>query len=228
MKSIGILSTFACAAVLTVACAGDTRNDSAIGDTDETSAVGTSGDVDEARAGGGDRGFVTEMLRGGEAEVQLGKLASDRAQHADVKQFGQMMVQDHTKAGEQLKQVAAQYNIQPETTALTDDQRDLMQKLSQLRGAEFDREYMSAMVEKHEDTVDTLQSRVDERNRTGVLTGQAERNTNVQPEDSDNPVEAGLNRWAADTLPVVQKHLEQAKNIHEKLEDADRNTTARR
>lgn len=224
MKPIGILS-FACAAALTVACGGDTRtaDTDPIGDND--AAVGTTG---EARVGGDHRDFVTKMLQDGSAEVQLGTMASERGASAEVKQFGQMMVEDHTKAGEQLKQIAASHSIQPESTALDDDHRELMDKLSQLRGAEFDREYIDAMVEAHEDVVDELESRVDERDRAGAAARSTAGETAVVAEDADNPVEAALNAWAADTLPVVQRHLERARALDEKLEGANRNTTASR
>ena len=243
MKPMRILSTLACAAVLTVACGGDTRDEIGTAD-DSTSAVGTSGDVDAAGPSGSDREFVTEMLRDGSAEVQLGNLASERAQSPDVKQFGQMMVKDHTKAGEQLKQIAAQYNIQPETTALDDDHQDLMERLSKLRGAEFDREYMSAMVDGHEDVLDALESRADRAQGTSGVgapgaadrstSDQAGRNTTGQADRGatstfgSGQADSGINRWAADTLPVVRGHLERARSIEQKLEASNRSDTSRR
>ena len=233
MKPFGFLS-FVCAAALTVACAGDTRNDTAT-TVDDTSTVGTSG---EASISGGDRDFVTEMLQDGTAEVQLGTMASERGSSAAVKQFGQQMVQDHTKAGEQLKQIASRYGIQPDTTALSDDHRDLMDRLSKLQGAEFDREYINAMVDGHEDVLDKLESRVDEDRNIGTTgqsgtsartgTSESEPSTSIRPESSDNQIEASLNSWAADTLPVVQKHLEQAKSIDQTLESGNRGASSRR
>ena len=221
MKQLGILS-LACATALTLACS-DARRD-ANTSADNPSAVGTSGDAD--RVSGGDRDFVAEMLKDGTAEVQLGTLASERGASADVKQFAQMMVQDHTKAGEQLKQIASRYSIDTGSTALDDKHRDLVDKLSKLRGAEFDKEYINAMVDGHQDVIDRLQSRVDERDRSATATGKTERNTNVKPEAADNQIEASLNQWAADSLPVVQKHLDRAKAIDDKLDN--RNSTARR
>lgn len=79
--------------------------------------------------------------------------------------------------------------------------------MSNLRGAEFDREYMSAMVDGHEDVLDRLQTRASE-DRFGDDKG------TVSPERSDNPVEASINQWAAAALPTVRRHLDEAKRIH--------------
>ena len=203
------------AAALTLACGRDARNDTT-NPADNEAAIGTSG---VARGiSDGDRDFVADLLEVGTAEVQLGTMASERGASADVKQFGQMMVQDHTRAGEELKQIAARYQIPRQGAALDEKHRDLIDRLSRLRGPEFDREYMDAMVQGHQDVIDRLQSRVDERDRLAVATGQAERNTNVKPEDADNRVEASLNEWAAETLPVAKEHLDRAKAIDEKLD----------
>jgi predicted outer membrane protein len=97
------------------------------------------------------------MAIAGMAEVQLGKLASDRAADADVKAFGQMMVTDHTKASGELLQLASGAGVQP-PKQLDAKHQQLVDKLSKLRGAEFDREYVSAMVMGHEEVVAMLRS----------------------------------------------------------------------
>ena len=220
MKRPGLLS-IACAAALTVACSrGDVRSDDPTATSGNDSVIGTSGETDR----GGDSRFVHDLIEAGTAEIQLGKLATERAASADVKQFGQMMVEGHSKSGEALKQIATRFSI-PADVALDEKNRELIDKLSKLRGAEFDREYIDAMVDGHEAVVDKLQSRVDEKNRIAVATGQEPKDTNVKPEAADNQVEASLNTWAADTLPVAKQHLERAKAIDDKL-DAGRNTTA--
>jgi putative membrane protein len=222
MKPIGLMS-LAFAVALTVGCGrGDVQKDSTtIGDNSNAAAVGTSGEADR-----GTKQFVQDLTEAGTAEVQLGQLATQRATAPDVKQFGQMMIQDHTKAGEELKLIAMTYNIPPETT-LSEKHRELTDRLSKLRGAEFDREYINAMIDGHQEVIDKLQSRVDEKNRVGVATGQSAKDKNVKPEPADSHVDASLNQWAADTLPVAKQHLEKANSIKDKL-DAGKNTTARR
>jgi putative membrane protein len=189
-------------------------------DTDTTAATGTAGNGVSTS----DTNFVNEQLAGGMAEVQLAKLAKDHASSADVKQFAQMMIDDHTKAGDQLKQVASTYAI-PQNATVDQDHKDLMDKLSKLRGAEFDKEYMSAMVDDHEKDVRELRSRVDEdRSLKDRLTGRNPENpAATKPEQSNNQVEASVNQWAADTLPTIEHHLDRAKAINDSLN----NSTAR-
>src|SRR5215217_7508125 len=161
MKRFGVLS-LALATAVTVACNSNARTDTrADNDVARTETVGTAGEVDRGKVENGDRNFIQDQLADGDAEVQLGKMAAERGASADVKRFGQMMVQDHTKAGAELKQIASQFNVQVDPSKDADKHKDTMDKLSKLRGADFDREYMNAMVDNHQDAVNDLQSRVD-------------------------------------------------------------------
>lgn len=159
------------------------------------------------------REFINKMASSGMAEVQLGKLATERAEHADVKAFGQMMVKDHTQANNQLKQVASQLGVEL-PKALDPKHQQLHDRLSKLKGAEFDREYIQAMVEEHKRDASEL------RDRTRQM-------TSGKPADPSRPGAVGttgdptgeqaLTQWAGKTLPVIEKHLERAQDIHEKL-----------
>src|SRR5687767_2834302 len=104
------------------------------------------------------QGFINDMTIAGLAEVQLGQMASERASNADVKAFGQMMVKDHSQAGGELKQVASQLEIQP-PAQLDQKHKDLADKLSKLQGEAFDREYMTAMVQGHQEVLGKLRAR---------------------------------------------------------------------
>ncbi|MHC5828171.1 MAG: DUF4142 domain-containing protein, partial [Nostoc sp.] len=92
-----------------------------------------------------DKQFIKEAAQGGLAEVQLGQLASKRAVSRVVKEFGQHMVQDHTPVNNKLKQLATQKGVTLPTTIGTQNQQ-VKQRLSQLSGAKFDREYMNQML----------------------------------------------------------------------------------
>ena len=198
MKRFAMLLVVSATAV-SFACNADNRTAS------NDSTVGTSGSAVSA----GDRAFVEDMTIGGMAEVELGRMAMERGASPEVKRFGDMMVKDHSKAGDELKQVAMQHSI-PMPAALDQKHQDLKTTLSNLRGAEFDREYMKAMVDGHEDVVDRLQTRASE-DRFGDDKGE------VKPERSDNPVEGALNQWAAKALPTVRHHLDEAKRINDGL-----------
>jgi putative membrane protein len=156
MKS-PVIFTLACAAALSLAC-NTPANDTVVNDPAVNDTVGTSGDL--LGLGGGDRDFVHDMMESGTAEVQLGNMARERGASADVKQFGETLVRDHTQANEQLKQIAMQHDLQPGEVTIDDEHRELIDRLSRLQGAEFDREFIAAMVDGHEDAIDKLQGRV--------------------------------------------------------------------
>ena len=214
MKANGLLA-LVCAVALTAAC---NNNRTANRDAGTT---GTAG----AGVSNGDKNFVSDQLADGMAEIELAKVARDHAASSDVKQFAQMMIDDHTKAGDQLKQIATS-NAIPVDTKIDDKHQNLMDKLSKLNGADFDKEYMSAMVDDHQDAVSDLRSRVDEnRSATDRLTGKNPENpAAVKPEQSDNRVTMSINEWAANTLPTVEQHLDRAKQIKDNVDHANGTT----
>ena len=214
MKSTALLS-LACAAALTIACGGDARNDSVVDDR-ETGITAADRGVDSD-----ERDFVEEIAIASAAEIELGKMAIEKASNPEVKKYGQMMVDDHTTAGAELQQLAQQYNITV-PAALDEKHRDLRDKLAQLSGREFDEAYIDAMVDSHENVVDKLQARVDDRDRNVAGTSGTTPGTTsgVQPEEADDHAEASLNLWAANTLPAVKAHLDHAKQLEDRIDDS--------
>lgn len=248
MKLTGF-GAVACAALVAVACGGDARDER---DNDADRTVGTSGVADDDSAVGGNAGigdatdeyqsrtvtgaqgansdarrFIEQAAMGGHAEVELGKLAAERAQSPDVKQFAEMMVRDHTKANEELKQAAARENVTLPAPKLDEKHQELMTKLRGLQGAEFDREYMRAMVDGHEDMKDLLDDRAD---RGGSATARNDRPGVTGTSGSTAAAADAVNQWASKTLPSVEQHLQRAEQISSKLQDGganQRGTTGR-
>jgi putative membrane protein len=176
---------------------------SAIGPIVMALAIATASVVTYAQAADS-KAFVNDLTIAGMAEVQLGKLAAERAANPDVKAFGQMMVKDHTQAGNELKPIAAQLNI-PQPTQLDQKHKDLADKLSKLQGAEFDREYINAMVMGHQEVAAKLRTRVEHK---------------AVPHEGAASAAAGeqkLTQWSAMALPTVQKHLERAQELQKKV-----------
>jgi putative membrane protein len=139
-----------------------------------------------------DRQFVVEALRGSLAEVELGKLAAEKASSDAVKQFGQRMVEDHGKAGEELKKIAQDKGIDP-PTRLDGKHQKLRDSLAKRSGADFDRAYAGEMVKDHRKDVKDFQR-------------QAER-----ARDPD------VKGFAAKTLPTLQDHLKDAESMQAKV-----------
>lgn len=118
-------------------------------------------------ASSSDKKFVRSALEGGNAEVKLGQLAAQKGSSEDVKQFGQKMVDDHTKLGDQMKQIAQQQGIQvPDGIPAKD--KALQMKLSGLSGDDFDKAYIKAMVQDHQKDLSEFKKEASSGNDTSI------------------------------------------------------------
>ncbi|MFN2578818.1 MAG: DUF4142 domain-containing protein, partial [Pyrinomonadaceae bacterium] len=84
--------------------------------------------------------FAANAAQGGMAEVELGRLATQRGGDASVREFGARMVADHSRANSELKSIATPKGIQLPAD-FSSEQKSEMDKLSKMSGAEFDQEY---------------------------------------------------------------------------------------
>jgi len=148
-----------------------------------------------------DTKFVHEAAVGGMAEVALGRLAAQKASSPDVKQFGQRMVDDHSKANDELKTYASQKGV---TLPADLDQahKATEARLSKLSGEAFDKAYMADMVKDHDKDVASF------------------KHASTTANDAD------LKAWASKTLPTLQEHQTMAKSINSKVGAAGANAGA--
>lgn len=118
-------------------------------------------------ASSSDKKFVRSALEGGNAEVKLGQLAAQKGSSDDVKQFGQKMVDDHTKLGDQMKQIAQQQGINiPDGVPAKD--KALEAKLNSLSGDAFDKAYIKAMVQDHQKDLSEFKKEASSGNDTSI------------------------------------------------------------
>jgi putative membrane protein len=187
---IAVLALAAAPALAQTSGAGNTngttqgRSGSTTGTQSGTHSGSQSGTEASARSSqqGADHQFVMEAARGGLAEVELGKLASEKAQSEQVKQFGQRMEKDHGKANDELKSLAQQKNITL-PTALDSKHKGTIDRLSKLSGAQFDRAYMQEMLQDHRKDVTDFRK------------------------ESQSGKDPDVKAWAAKTLPTLEEHL---------------------
>lgn len=132
--------------------------------------------------------FAKEAARGGQFEVNLGNVAQSNSKNAPVQQFGQHMVADHTKAGQDLQAIAARKGATLPAD-LTSHQQKEIDKLSKLTGPEFDKAYMAVMVRAH---------KMDEKLFTKA---------------SEDVQDGDLKAFAGNTLTIVQSHLKMAEDL---------------
>jgi putative membrane protein len=96
-----------------------------------------------------DRTFVRKAAQGGMAEVRLGELAANRGSSAYVREFGQRMVDDHSRTNDQLKEIASNKGISLPTD-MGEEHRAVLARLSRLHGAAFDAAYIRSMKADHQ------------------------------------------------------------------------------
>ena len=137
----------------------------------------------------GDKKFVEDAAAGGMAEVEMGKLAEQKATNPQVKQFGSRMVQDHGKANDELKSLASSKGVRVPAALPKSKQADV-DKMGKLAGADFDKAYMKHMVDDHKHDV----SMFEKQSKSG--------------QDSD------LKAWAAKTLPTLREHQQLAQTTN--------------
>ena len=132
--------------------------------------------------------FAVGAANGGMFEVELGKIAAEKATNKEVKDFGEMMVKDHTKANDELKSIAADKNITL-PASISDDMQKKIADINKESGKDFDKDYINMMVKDHKDDIDDFEK---------------------EAKDSTYPA---LQSFAVKTLPTLYKHLGAAKAI---------------
>ncbi len=136
--------------------------------------------------------FVMKAASGGMMEVELGKVAQDKAKSQRVKDFGSMLVTDHSKANDELKSIASSKSVTVPAAMMPAHQKHV-DMLKAKSGADFDKAYMNMMLDDHKKDIADFKKA------------------------SSNGTDSDIKNFAAKTLPVLQKHLDSAQAIHGKM-----------
>ncbi|MBV9696444.1 MAG: DUF4142 domain-containing protein [Gammaproteobacteria bacterium] len=135
-----------------------------------------------------DHTFMSRLAMGGNGEIEMGKLAQSKGNSQAVKDFGAMMVKDHTAGAEQLKALAATKNVHlPAGVGAAN--RTAKTKLDMLSGETFDKSYIANQVKAHKDTLALLQKE--------ISSGQ----------------DADAKALAQKLLPTIQQHMEKINSL---------------
>lgn len=156
----------------------------------ERARFGSSSDVPTAIAEGPelDRLFVEQASQSGLAEVRLGRLAAEKASEQAIKEFGQMMVSDHSRANDKLKAIAERKGLSV-ATELGMEHAQAERRISALSGERFDRAYIQQMVADHKKAIDLFER---QESRGG---------------------DTELQAFAKESLPLLRTHLIRAENL---------------
>ena len=138
--------------------------------------------------------FVEKASNGGLLEVKLADAAQKRALSQQVKDLGKMIATEHKDANDKLKGAikALQLNA---PTDLSKDYKDKLENLQKKNGQEFDKDYVDFLVDNHKSDIDDFEK------------AQA------------NLPEGDLKMWVSNTLPVLRKHLAEAKYVQQQLKN---------
>jgi putative membrane protein len=130
--------------------------------------------------------FMTEVADGGMAEVRMGELGQQKGQSGDVKQFAQRLVADHSKANDELKQLASKKGV-TWPTQVSDKHQKTLDKLTST--SNFDKQFKEIAIKDHKKDIKEFEK--------------AEKKC----EDAD------LRSWITKTLPTLQEHLRMAEQL---------------
>lgn len=129
-----------------------------------------------------DQKFVMDAALGGMMEVELGRWAAQKGTTDGVKQFGQRMVDDHSKANAELMSLASRKGITLPTALDAKHQAEIT-KITRMTGADFDRAYIKMMLSDHKKDVSEFEKQ------------------------STKGADADIKAFAGTTLPTLQEHL---------------------
>ena len=135
--------------------------------------------------------FLNKAANSGLAEVQLAKLAQQKATIDAVKNFASMLERDHSAANEQVKTLAGQRNVSL-PTAPSDDKQKMYTDMEKMTGKAFDKEYISMMVKAHNDGITLFE------------------------DTRSNATDVDVKNFADKTLPTLRMHLDSAKAIQKR------------
>ena len=130
-----------------------------------------------------DEKFVKEAIKGNAKEVKLGQIAASKGSTAEVRKLGQTMVDDHTKAGNEIKSLAEKKGIKFEDPDMDKECKKCCDNLSKKAGKDFDKAYTEMMVKDHKKDISEFKK------------------------EKDNGKDSDIKSWATTTLPTLEHHL---------------------
>lgn len=197
-----IFSSFAVlATVVLLSCQGSSSDKT---NTDSTGAINNAPDTTTARTDQNannnatttvdenTRTWMDKAANAGNAEVEIGQLAQQKATNERVKNFAQMMVTDHSKANDDLKTIAGQKNVNL-PTGMDEDHMKHKEELSKKSGADFDKAYINMMIDGHKKVIDHFEKAA---------------------KDATDP---DVKNFASQKLPTIKMHLDSAQAIKKAL-----------
>jgi putative membrane protein len=147
----------------------------------------------DAKASKTTRTFTTGAASGNTLEIETSRIALEKSQNQDVKSFAQMMIDDHTKVGEQMKTALQNAGLEPPAEKMSPKHQDMVDKLKQAGEGKFDSQYVAVQLKAHEEAINLFSN---------------------YAKNGDN---AELKKFAQTTLPSLEKHKDAAEDLRSKV-----------
>jgi putative membrane protein len=191
MKKLSILIAIVTVLQILQACNGNSKHDTvakadslnAVKDTTKKLSIG----VEKI-----DAQFIVDAANGGMTEVELGKLAMQKGISKQVKNFGSMMVKDHSKLNDMVKAIAVTKNISIPKAPGAKEQK-IISKLTGKSGKDFDKAYIDDMIDDHKDDIKVFQTA------------------------AKKCLDPDVKSFAAKTIPILQEHLDAINAIKDSM-----------
>lgn len=140
-----------------------------------------------------DSEFLVDQAEINLAEIEIGKLAQTKSTNAEVKKFGKMLVDEHTKSASEVSTLAKVKNFTL-PTSLTEEGQEEYNKLNEKTGVDFDKKFADMMIDGHEKAIKKLEKAAKDANDQEVRT------------------------WASNNIAGLTAHLEHAKMLKQNLD----------
>lgn len=192
MKKVNLLIAVAFTLFVFSSCSNSSNKDSVdqakdMNEKKDSSNAVMAMDADDAN-------FMVEACNGSMMEVELGKIAKEKGVDPMVKNYGTMMVTDHSKANDELRSLAVTKNVTL-PGSISNDMQKHINDMNQKSGKDFDKDYIDMMVNDHKDDISKFE------------------HTAEKGKDSD------LRTWASTTLMTLRMHLDSAQYIDKRMKD---------
>jgi putative membrane protein len=181
LRAVACVFAASCATALFGQAA--THADTTTGAANSTETTASADHAEHMKLKHADRSFIEKADVAGREEVEISQIAAERASNPDVKKFAQMMVDDHTRANEELASIATACGVKLKDKPKNED------KWSRKDAKDFDRDYMKKMVDDHKKVIDLFSK------------------------ESKDGADEQLVEFARKTLPKLQHHLDEAARL---------------
>lgn len=193
MKKILLVSKVVLGAGILLLSLNSCKNETKQEDTKEVAEDQNEAKFDSIDSKEDDSEFLVDATEINLAEIEIGKLAQTKSTNPEVKKFGKMLVDEHTKSAAEVKTIADSRNFSL-PTSITEEGKDEYDKLNEKTGVDFDKKFAAMMVDGHEKAIDKFNKAAETANDQKIKT------------------------WASKNVTALTAHLQHAKQLKESLD----------